>query len=48
MFMDFMKKIAELLSMKMNFYGASFSIFDFGIWYLFASLVIWIVKQLLF
>lgn len=48
MFMDFMQKIAELLSMKINFYGVSFSIFDFGIWYLFATLVIWIVKQLLF
>lgn len=48
MFMDFMQKIAELLSMKINFYGASFSIFDFGTWYLFATLVISIVKQLLF
>lgn len=37
-----------LLSLKINFYGASFSIFDFAIWYLFATLVIWIVKQLLF
>lgn len=48
MFVTFMSKIAELLSMKINFYGASFSIFDFAIWYLFASLIIWIVKQLLF
>ena len=47
-FMEFMQKIGELLSLKINFYGASFSIFDFAIWYLFATLVIWIVKQLLF
>ena len=40
MFMEFMQKIGELLSLK--------SIFDFAIWYLFATLVIWIVKQLLF
>ena len=46
--MEFMQKIGELLSLKINFYGASFSIFDFAIWYLFATLVIWIVKQLLF
>lgn len=48
MFMEFMQKIGELLSLKINFYGASFSIFDFAIWYLFATLVICIVKQLLF
>ena len=48
MFMEFMQKIGELLNLKINFYGASFSIFDFSIWYLFATFVIWIVKQLLF
>ncbi|WP_294759700.1 hypothetical protein [uncultured Gemmiger sp.] len=48
MFLEFMQKIAELLTVKINFYGASFSVFDFAIWYLFASLIIWVVKQLLF
>lgn len=48
MFLEFMQKIAELLTIKINFYGASFSVFDFAIWYLFASLIIWVVKQLLF
>lgn len=48
MFLEFMQKIAELLTFKINFYGASFSVFDFAIWYLFASLIIWVVKQLLF
>ncbi|WP_294803705.1 hypothetical protein [uncultured Gemmiger sp.] len=48
MFLEFMQKIAELLTIKINLYGASFSVFDFAIWYLFASLIIWVVKQLLF
>ena len=48
MFMEFMQKIGELLSLKINFYGSSFSSCDVAIWSLFATRVIWIVLQLLF
>lgn len=43
-----MAKIAEFLQIKMNIYGFEFSFWDFMLWSMLASLIVWVVKELLF
>lgn len=47
MFVATMQKISEFLMLELNIYGATFKVYDFALWTAVASLVIWVVKQLL-
>ena len=42
-----MTEIAKFLMLDLNIYGATFKVYDFGLWAAIASLVIWFVKWLL-
>lgn len=48
MFQDVMAEIVKFLQINMNIYGATFSFWDLMLWALFASLIGWVVKELLF
>ena len=48
--MDFattLSKMVEFLDIDMNLYGFTFSFLDLMLWGLFASLIVWAVRELL-
>lgn len=47
-FTDVMAKIADFLQIKMNIYGFQFSFWDFMLWSMIASLIVRVVRELLF
>ena len=46
-FLTVMAKIVDFMDIKMNIYGFTFSFLDMLIWCLFASMVVWAVRELL-
>lgn len=47
MFVDVMTEIAKFLQLELNIYGATFTFWDLMLWSLIASLVAWVLGEML-